>query len=144
MFSSTLSHSKKGFDEKETLKREKEFYFLFFISLFSEWSKFILRVMLIKCTKCSLLQNPSRTRATKSYPGIVKGKSVKVIVTWLYPTLCHPMDCSPPGSSVHGIHQSRTLEWIAVPFLTQGLKLSLLLLSFRCKLWGEIKAEDTF
>ena len=32
------------------------------------------------------------------------------------PTLCHPMDCSPPGSSVHGILQARILEWIAVPF----------------------------
>ena len=31
-------------------------------------------------------------------------------------TLCNPMDCSPPGSSVHGILQARILEWIAVPF----------------------------
>ena len=29
------------------------------------------------------------------------------------PTLCGPMDCSPPGSSVHGIFQARILEWIA-------------------------------
>ena len=29
------------------------------------------------------------------------------------PTLCDPMDCSPPGSSVHGILQARTLEWVA-------------------------------
>ena len=29
--------------------------------------------------------------------------------------LCHPMDCSPPGSSVHGILQARILEWVAVP-----------------------------
>ena len=39
-----------------------------------------------------------------------------------------PMDCSPPGSSVHGIFQARILEWVAVPssggiFLTQGLNL---------------------
>ena len=27
------------------------------------------------------------------------------------PTLCSPMDCSPPGSSVHGIFQARVLEW---------------------------------
>ena len=31
------------------------------------------------------------------------------------PTLCDPMDCSPPGSSVHGIFQTRILEWIACP-----------------------------
>ena len=32
------------------------------------------------------------------------------------PTLCHPMDCSLSGSSVHGIFQARVLEWIAVSF----------------------------
>ena len=31
-------------------------------------------------------------------------------------TLDDPMDCSPPGSSVHGILQSRILEWVAMPF----------------------------
>ena len=30
-------------------------------------------------------------------------------------TLCDPMDYSPPGSSVHGILQSRILEWVANP-----------------------------
>ena len=29
--------------------------------------------------------------------------------------LCYPMDCSPPGPSVHGILQARTLEWVAMP-----------------------------
>ena len=32
------------------------------------------------------------------------------------PTLCNAMDCSPPGSSVHGILQARILEWVAMPF----------------------------
>ena len=32
------------------------------------------------------------------------------------PTLCDPMDCSPTGSSVHGILQARILEWAAIPF----------------------------
>ena len=32
-----------------------------------------------------------------------------------YPTLCDPMDCSPPGSSVHGILQAGILEWVARP-----------------------------
>ena len=31
-------------------------------------------------------------------------------------TLCNPMDCSPPGSSVHRILQARIVEWIAIPF----------------------------
>ena len=32
------------------------------------------------------------------------------------PTLCDPMDCSPPGSSVHEISQERILEWVAISF----------------------------
>ena len=35
-------------------------------------------------------------------------------VTHSYLTLCDPMDCSPPGSSVHGILQARILEWVAI------------------------------
>ena len=31
------------------------------------------------------------------------------------PTLCHPMDCSPPGASGHGILQARILEWAVLP-----------------------------
>ena len=47
----------------------------------------------------------------------------------LYLTVCNPMDYSPPGSSVHGILQTRILEWVAMPFpeifLTQGSNLCL-------------------
>ena len=32
------------------------------------------------------------------------------------PTLCDPMDCSPPGTSIHGIFQARVLEWVAISF----------------------------
>ena len=32
------------------------------------------------------------------------------------PTLCDPVDCSPPGSSVHGILQARILEWVAISY----------------------------
>ena len=41
---------------------------------------------------------------------------VYVLVAQLCPTLCNPMDCRPPGSSVHGILQTRMLEWVAIPF----------------------------
>jgi len=37
-------------------------------------------------------------------------------VTQSCPTLCDPMDCSLPGSSVHGIFQATVLEWIAISF----------------------------
>ena len=36
------------------------------------------------------------------------------------PTLNDPMDCSPPGSSVHGIFQARVLEWGAITFSRKG------------------------
>ena len=41
---------------------------------------------------------------------------VCVLVAQSCPTLCNPTDCSPPGSSVHGILQARILEWIAICF----------------------------
>ena len=37
-------------------------------------------------------------------------------VTQSCPTLCDPMHCSPPGSSIHGIFQARVLEWVAISF----------------------------
>ena len=43
----------------------------------------------------------------------VKGESE---VAQSCPTLSDPMDCSPPGSSVHGIFQARVLEWGAIAF----------------------------
>ena len=36
------------------------------------------------------------------------------VAQW-YLTLCSPMDCSSPGSSVHGISQARILEWVPFP-----------------------------
>ena len=42
-------------------------------------------------------------------------------VTQSCPTLRDPMDCSPPGSSVHGIFQARVLEWVPLPSLLNGL-----------------------
>ena len=41
---------------------------------------------------------------------------VKVLVAQSCPTLCDPVDCSLPGSSVLGILQARLLEWVAIPF----------------------------
>ena len=37
----------------------------------------------------------------------------EMLVTQSCPTLCDPMECSLPGSSVHGILQTRTLKWVA-------------------------------
>ena len=42
--------------------------------------------------------------------------SVAVLVAQLCPTLCVPMDCSPPSSSGYGILRARILEWVAISF----------------------------
>ena len=45
---------------------------------------------------------------------IIKEHAVLCLVTQSCLTLCDPMDCSPPGSSVRGISQARVLEWVAI------------------------------
>ena len=55
---------------------------------------------------------------------------LKLLVEQSCPTLCDPMDGGPPGSSVHGILQARTIVWEAFPspgyLLNPGMNLSLL------------------
>ena len=58
------------------------------------------------------------------------------------PTLSDPMDCSLPGSSVHGIYQARVLEWGAIAFsdmlpgvgifMNHCMRLLEIYLDFRC------------
>ena len=47
---------------------------------------------------------------------VLKEQQVKVKAVQSCPTLCNPVDCSPPGPSVHEILQARILEWVAIPF----------------------------
>ena len=68
-----------------------------------------------------------------------------VLVSQSCPTLCDPMDCSPPGSSVYEIRQARILEWVAITFsrgifLTQGLNLGLLHCSTFFIVWATREA----
>ena len=43
----------------------------------------------------------------------------------LCPTLCDPIDGSPPGSTIPGILQARTLEWVAIAFSENSVEISL-------------------
>ena len=43
-------------------------------------------------------------------------QEVEVSVAQSRPTFCDPKDCSPPGSSVHGILQARILEWVTISY----------------------------
>jgi len=45
----------------------------------------------------------------------MKVKSESEVAQWL-PTLSDPVDCSLPGSSIHGIFQARVLEWVTSAF----------------------------
>ena len=57
-------------------------------------------------------QRAENSRAQRSLP---TNAFVWVLVTESCPTLCDPVDCSPRGSSVHGILQARILQWVAIP-----------------------------
>ena len=62
------------------------------------------------------IPSPGRGRRAHLYtPGAPAGPGLRVH-TQLYVSLCHPMDYSPPVSSVHGILWARILEWVANPF----------------------------
>ena len=53
---------------------------------------------------------------TKKVPEyIAQGMIFNVCEVTSVVPVCDPRDCSPPGSSVHGILQARTLEWVAMP-----------------------------
>ena len=47
------------------------------------------------------------------------------------PALSDPMECSLPGSSIHGIFQARVLEWVAIAFYKQMVKKILNLINFK-------------
>ena len=80
----------------------------------------------LPCPPLGDLPNPGIKPASLMSPALAGGvfttsatweaQEVKMLVAQSCPTLCHPMDCSPPGSSVRGILQARILEWVAISF----------------------------
>ena len=89
----------------------------------------------------------STAGATGSIPG--QGTKIphaaqcgqKTWVAQLCLTLCDPMDCILPGSSVHGILQVRILEWVAISF-SQKIKNKRVLFSVT-KLWYSPQRENS-
>ena len=74
-------------------------------------------------SKCQECRGPETMKS-------VIHSDVCVLLAQSYSTLCDPRDCSPPGSSVHGMLQTRILEWVALPssrgdLTTQGSYLCL-------------------
>ena len=82
----------------------------------------------LPCPSPGYLLNPgikprSPAFQVDSLPAELPGKSLNIIerkkeseVAQLCPTLCDPMDCKLPRSSVHEIFQTRVLEWVAISF----------------------------
>ena len=65
--------------------------------------------------------NKWRPRRTIKKRKIKKKKACLILVVWWFShsvvsNSCDPMDCNPPGSSVHGILQAGILEWVAISF----------------------------
>ena len=70
----------------------------------TQWPVIFKSIKVIKVEE--ILRNFSRLMETKSK----KVKSLSRV------QLCNPVDCSPPGSSIHGIFQAKVLEWVAISF----------------------------
>ena len=70
------------------------------------------------CSPWTVLMNTKPLRADwwefRIYPHAKSSDMCVCLPTQSCPILCDPMDCSPPGSSVHGIFQARILEWVAI------------------------------
>ena len=54
-------------------------------------------------------------------------------VTQSCPTFSDPLDCSPSGSSIHGIFQARVLEWVAIAFSKNKWQISLIIREMQIK-----------
>ena len=99
-------------------------FFLFFKKVFVGRKKEMLRVekraegLSVKLGGwgCGTFRKSSIKKLIIDIKAWAKWYCVCVLVSHSCSTLCDPMNCSPPGSSVHGILQARILEWVAIPF----------------------------
>ena len=64
----------------------------------------------------SLLPPSYFPQLSNFHPNGKKSNNDDDVCTQSCSTLCYPMNCSPPGSSVHGISQARILDWIAISY----------------------------
>ena len=71
------------------------------------------------------LQQRQDVRFKAETPWFRPSLKKSVLVAQSFLTLCDPLDCSPPGFSVHGILHARILEWVAILFS-----------------WGSFRASD--
>ena len=85
---------------------------LFLSNIFMPFYRHILNIYLVLISKKLIFM---LLIISILFSSLIFALKVKVLVTQSCLTLCDPMDCSLPGSSIHGILQARILEWVAVP-----------------------------
>ena len=95
--SSAFQDNVQVFPQKLSASRSKNWYSPLWTTQALSWKNMILVILVL---------------ISSFVPVVV----VYGLVAKSCPTLCDPMDCSPPASSVHGIFQARILEWIAISF----------------------------
>ena len=84
--------------------------------LYSPQSRDYYYCLIPICNRLSLINSPTIITKVQSNKMIQSPtRSLMCACTLSCPTLCNPMDYSPPGSSLYGILQARTLEWVAMP-----------------------------
>ena len=98
-----------------TYRNNCEYFFLIFI----QW------------LEIGLLQVFTQPNLIKDHKSGTSTPPVGVLVAQLCPTLWDSMDCSPPGSTVHGIFQARILEWVGIPFSRGSSRSNLALPHYR-------------
>ena len=141
----SLGRQGSGYHPNRTAKRKKEFLKVRAVEESFGTSSILTFSLQGSCCCCccvaSVLSNsvqPHRRQPTRlPHPWEPPGKNTGVgchfllqcmkvkserEVAQLCPTLSNPMDCIPPGSSIHGIFQARVLEWGAIAFSTRVLE----------------------
>ena len=124
----TLHHSLTGewLGEEERSNRNGLIYF----GTFSCGVRRAQKILSLSLWDCVITYSAINLVNTSWTQGLLPSE-LESEVSQSCPTLCNPMDCSLPGSSIHGIFQARILEWVAVSFSrgifsTQGLNLGLI------------------
>ena len=82
----------------------------------SKWSLSVVPLTYPILNLCSFTCHPPswHTYPFSSITELFAMRKKKVLVAQSCPTLCDPMACMLPGSSIHGIFQARILEWVAI------------------------------
>ena len=102
---------------------DSDFYLISFPCSYPATAKSLSRVRLCATPWTAAHQTPPSLGFSRQehwsgvpFPSPMHDSEKESEVVQSCPTLCDPMDCSPPGSSVHGIFQARALEWGAIAF----------------------------